>query len=427
MRTTLSDARASNGLPVAVYVLAAGTFLMGTSEFVLAGLLSGISMDFELTTAQAGLTITVFAVGMIVGAPVMTILTLRMSRPLVLALALVTFALGHLVAAVTDQFGVLLGARLVTAIVTGAYWGIASAFASTVAGPRSNARALGVVLGGGMLANVLGVPLGAFLGQSIGWRGVFILLSVLSLGAAVAVFWLLPNRPDRSGHINTSVRAEVRALWSRRLWLTLTACALVTGSVLSIYSYVSPLLTERAGLPSSTVPLALLVFGLGAVVGTIIGGRLGDANPYRTALGASILTLGSILLLLILSNSPVGAVIAFAMLGVVGLSINPVLVALASKFGGAASTLATAMPTAVFNVGTALGTALAGALLNTLGPVGPVIVGAVGAAALLVPLGILRLLDSSVSTSPSARVDGDGAGQQPPESAENLSSTDFTP
>ncbi|WIM92607.1 MFS transporter [Actinoplanes oblitus] len=147
-------------LPVLTYVLAAGTFLMGTTEFVVAGLLSEMADDFGRTVGQTGLTITVFAIGMIVGAPAMALLTLRMPRRLTLTLALGLFAAGHVVAALTDSFPVLLAARFVTAVATGAFWAVGSVVAAQAAGPAASSRALGIVLGGGMLANVLGVPVG---------------------------------------------------------------------------------------------------------------------------------------------------------------------------------------------------------------------------------------------------------------------------
>src|SRR3954451_25476064 len=158
-------------LPFAIYVLTAGTFLMGTTQFVVAGLLPEVAADFGISVAQAGLAITVFAVGMIVGAPSMALLTLRLPRRLTLALALLVFAAGHIIVAVTHSFAIMLAARCLTAFATGAFWAVAAVVAARIAGPAASSRALGIVLSGGMLANVLGVPIGAFGGQLVGWRG----------------------------------------------------------------------------------------------------------------------------------------------------------------------------------------------------------------------------------------------------------------
>ncbi len=382
---------ASARLPLVTYVLAAGTFLMGTSEFVVAGLLSGISSDFDTTIARAGLTVTVFAVGMIVGAPLMAMVTLRLPRRVTLALALGVFAFGHVVVALTESFPVLLVARFLTALATGAFWAVASVVAAATAGGSSSSHALGIVLGGGMLANVLGVPLGAFAGQILGWRGAFWGLAILAAVAAIIVARLVP--PDARHGAAPSIRAELAVLGSGRLWLVLVTCALITGSVLSIYSFISPLLTDRAGLPESLVPVALLVFGAGALIGTVVCGRLGDRHPYRTSLATAVGTVVASAGLWVFSDAPVAVLAFFTLLGLVGLSCNPILVALAVRFGGDAPTLATAMPTSIFNLGTAIGTGISAASLETTGPLGPVIVGTVASVLIFLPLGALALVD----------------------------------
>ena len=168
-------------LPFVIVVLAIGTFLMGTTEFIIAGLLPEIAQDLRISVADAGLLITVFAIGMIVGTPTMTIATLRLPRRLTLAGALVVFAIGHVIVAAGSGFGLLLAARFVTALATGAFWAVAAVVAARAAGPGASSHAIGIVLGGGMLANVVGVPLGAFAGQLIGWRGPFWVLAGLAI------------------------------------------------------------------------------------------------------------------------------------------------------------------------------------------------------------------------------------------------------
>lgn len=377
-------------LPPVIYVLTAGTFLMGTTEFVIAGLLPSVAADFSVSVAGAGLAITVFAIGMIIGAPSMALATLRLPRRVTLSAALVVFAAGHAVGALTDSFGLLLGTRFMTAIATGAFWAVASVAAVDAAGPRARTRALGIVLGGGMLANVLGVPLGAFIGQIIGWRGTFWMLAALATLLALVVARMIPA--SGGARPIPSIRAELASLVSGRLWLVLATCAMVTGGVLSIYSFISPLLTDGVGVAERWVPLALMGFGLAALGGSILGGRLGDTRPFATPLVTAGATLLIALALLLLPAQPVTMLVLFVLLGLVGLSANPVLVGLANRYGGEASALATAMPTAIFNLGTAIGTAIAGATLGTgLGTRGPLLVGAVGAALVLVPLGALVL------------------------------------
>ena len=369
-QSATTGAPASSGrarLPLVIYVLTAGTFLMGTSEFVVAGLLPEMATDFDTTVAQAGLAITVFAVGMIVGAPSMALLTLRLPRRWTLTLALLVFAAGHLVVAVTDNFAVMLAARALTAFATGAFWAVAAVVAARIAGPAASSRALGIVLGGGMLATVLGVPLGAVGGQLVGWRGPFWALAVLAVLLGVAVARLVPADPAHQAR--PSVRAEFRGLRSARLWLTLATCAAVNAGVLSIYSFIAPLLTERTGLPSWMIPVALMLFGAGALIGSIVGGRLGDAHPFATPLTTAAVTVVAAGGLCLLSTLPIPTLVLFTVLGLVGLSANPVLINMAVRYGGDAPTLASAMATSMFNLGTAVGTAITAIALT--GPSAP--------------------------------------------------------
>ena len=378
----------STRLPFVVYVLAAGTFLMGTTEFIVAGLLLEIAGDLDVSVAQAGLMITVFAVGMIVGTPGMAIVTLRLPRRLTLALALGVFAVGHIVVATGSGFQVLLAARFLTALATGAFWAVAAVVASRAGGPAASSRAIGLVLGGGMLANVVGVPLGAFAGQLVGWRGPFWVLAVLAVAAAVVVLRVV--RHDDPEQTRPSIRSEFASLRSGRLWLALISCTMIMGGVLSTHSYIAPLLTDRAGLPGSLVPLALVGFGIGALIGSFLGGRLGDTRPYATALWAAAATAAVLLAICLFSHQELPTVVLIALLGLTGMTVNPVLIALAVRFAGHAPTLASALSTSAFNLGTAAGSWIAGrALESSLRELGPPIVGTAIATLTLIPLAAL--------------------------------------
>ncbi|MGR7023282.1 MFS transporter [Geodermatophilus sp. URMC 62] len=378
-------------LPFVVYVLAAGTFLMLTTEFVVAGLLPEIAGDLHVSVARAGLLITVFAVGMIVGSPSMALLTRRLPRRVTLMLALGIFAAGHVVIALGSSFPLLLAARFVTAWATGAFWSVASVVATRAAGPAAGARALGLVGAGGMLANVVGVPLGAFAGQLTGWRGPFWALAALALAAAVLIARHVPH--DRAHEEIGSLRSELAALRSGRLWLVLAACATTTGGVLSAYSYISPLLTGRAGIATGLVPLVLVGFGVGSLIGTVLGGRLGDVRPHATTIVVPAVTAVVLLGICRLSTHTVPTVVLVVLLGLFGLSVNPVLSSLAVRFGGPAPTLAVAMSVSAYNAGTAVGSGIAGATLSSsLGAVGPAVVGTGIATLTLIPTVVIALL-----------------------------------
>lgn len=406
-------------LPFVVLVLSAGTFLMGTTEFVIAGLLPEIADDLNVSVSRAGLLITAFAAGMIVGAPAMAVATLRLPRRSTLILALVVFALGHLVAALSSSFALVLAARLVTALATGTFWSVGAVVATTAAGPAATSRALSMLLGGATVATVAGVPLGAWLGQLSGWRGPFWVLAALSAAAAAVIGRYIPADERREA---PSVRAEFGALRDVRVWLTLSAMTLLMGGVLATYTYISPLLTERAGIPNGAVPVVLTAYGLGALLGTTVGGRLGDRRPLATLITAAATTTLVLLLLTWLSPSPVAAVVLVTLMGMTGFAATPALGALALRFAGSAPTLASGLSGAAPNIGIAVGSWTAGiALTSPLGQAGPPLVGTAATALTLIPLTALALMHATRSEAPPPQR-GRAADQSvwPSESAANI-------
>jgi predicted MFS family arabinose efflux permease len=374
-------------LPPVVPLLALGAFLMCTTEFVIAGLLPQMAGDFGVRPSRIGLLITAFAIGMIVGAPVMAVATLRLPKRVTLVLALALFAAGHVVAALSGSFALLLAARVLTAVVTGAFWSVASVVATRAAGPDASSRALGVVGSGVALATVLGVPLGSLAGDHLGWRGAFWALAALAVVAAVVIGRFAPGE---EGDEAVSVRSELRALRSTRLWLVLGATILVMGGCMGTFSFISPLLTERSGIPLELVPLVFVCFGVGSMIGTNGVGRFADRRPVAT-LVACALAAGLVLLLLIpLSANPVTAVIMITLLGVVSMAIPPVATGLSVRLAGSAPTLAAAFTVSAFNGGVAAGSSFGGHTLNTsLGETGPATLGVVMVALGLIPLAAL--------------------------------------
>ncbi|WP_336712219.1 MFS transporter [Arthrobacter sp. USHLN218] len=377
-------------LPFVVYVLALGTFLMLTTEFVVAGILPQIAGDLQVPVAEAGLLITVFAAGM-VGAPLMAMLTRRLPRRLTLILALVVFAAGHVVVALGSTTGVLLPARFLTALATGSFWAVAAVVATRAAGEGASSRALGIVNAGGMLATVIGVPLGAFAAQVTSWRGTFWALAILAVGAMALIARHVPR--DGAAHRPVSIGSELTVLRSGRLWLALAACSTTTGGVLAAYSYIAPLLTDQAGMPSGLVPLVLAGFGVGSLAGSLVGGRLGDSHPHATTIlapGATAIILAGICFA---ADAPIPLTALIVLLGLVGLGANPVLVALAVRYAEHAPTLGSALAVAAFNAGTAAASWIGGiALASGLGATGPVAVGTAVATLTLIPTIVLALL-----------------------------------
>jgi DHA1 family inner membrane transport protein len=287
---------------------------------------------------------------------------------------------------------------VLTALATGAFWSVGAVVATEAAGPAASSRALGVVIGGLTLANVVGVPLGSFAGQLAGWRGPFWVLAVLALAAAAAIGRFIPAADTGQA---PSIRREFTALRSADLWLALAASALIMGGVLATYTFISPLLTEHAHIPARLVPLVLIGFGAGALGGTITCGRLGDRRPLATTMTAAAATALVLLALTVASGSAVATVVLVALMGLTGFAVNPVVTALAVRFGGEAPTLAAALSTSGFNVGVAAGSWGAGIALDSpLGPTGPALLGTAIAAATLIPLGVLAVRRTRTPTAP---------------------------
>jgi predicted MFS family arabinose efflux permease len=371
-------------LPFVVPLLALGTFLMITTEYLVAGLLQELAGDLNVSVARVGLLITAFAVGMIVGSPVMAMATLRLPRRATLVLALLIFAAGHIFAAWSSDFGTVLVARVLTALAAGAFWSVAAVVATQAAGPANSSRALGVMMSGVGLATVAGVPLGAFAGQLLGWRGTFSALAVLAILAALVIGRFTPAYRDRA---TPSIRAELRAVANRRMAVLVIATILATGGYMTAFSYLSPLATGRAGLPAWAVPLMFVAFGLGAIIGTNLAGRFADKRPITTFITA---TAGTVVLMAMLVPLSVNAYATFALtflLGLAGMGIPPVSTGLAVRFAHGAPMLAAAISVSAFNGGTAIGTWAGGAVLETMGLIGPLAV-----AIIMAVFGLLTLL-----------------------------------
>ncbi|WP_083898589.1 MFS transporter [Nocardia vinacea] len=388
-------------MPGVVYVIGVGIFLMGTTEFMIAGLLPEAAADLGVDVARAGLLVTAFAIGMIIGPPVMALATLRLPARATLVGALAVFAAGHVVAAVSDSFAVVASARVITALATGTFWAVGAVVATTVAGPGASARALAVMSGGLSLAVVAGVPLGTFAGHLVGWRGPFWMLAVLALVPIGAVWWLVPVTPKTCAQV--SIRAELSKVRPWRMWVVLGAIVLAQAGFLGAYSYISPLLTDRAGIPVPMVPMALAGFGIGALAGTALGGRVGDRRPLATIVAAVLLTSTTLLALAATAGHSAIVVGLIVLLGASGLGANPVLIAQTLRLADRGSTLASSLATAAFNFGTAAGSALAGATLSTsLGVVGPALLGAALTGSALIPVALLTVTAARRSTTEAA-------------------------
>lgn len=344
-------------MPLAVYILGLGIFAQGTSEMMLSGLLTEISADLGISVPQAGLLISAFAVGMFLGAPISAVVTARWSRRTALLAFLAIFIATHVVAALTSDYRVLIATRVAGAFVYAGFWAVASATVIGLVPATARGRAMAVVAGGLTVATILGLPLGTFIGQHLGWRAAFWAVAVICVPVLVAVAVAVPDQ--HAGPV-TQVRKELRALATGPVVLLYATTMVATAALLVTFGYLGALLTETTGVADSSVPVMLGIYGLGSLVGIVIGGRIADSHPFGTlAIGISGLVVTSVVLALTAEYWPAVAVTAF-LLGAFGFGTNPVLNSRVFALAPDAGTLGAAGNAMSFNVGITVGPWLGG-------------------------------------------------------------------
>lgn len=267
---TGTDVRGSGARTgLVLLALAAGGFSIGTTEFATMGLLPYIAHDLAITIPQAGYVITAYALGVVVGAPVLTSLAARVDRRTLLLWLMGMFTIANTISAFAPSTGWLVAARFVAGLPHGAFFGVGAVMGAAVVGPGRRGRAVAMMMAGLTIANVVGVPLSTLLGHVLGWRAAFVAVGVLGLVTFVGLRSWLPSLPS---HAEATVRTELRALRNPQLWIAFGAAGIGFGGMFAVYSYVSPLLTQVTGLTETTVPLVLALFGVGMTLGTVVGG-----------------------------------------------------------------------------------------------------------------------------------------------------------
>ncbi|MFI7704591.1 Cmx/CmrA family chloramphenicol efflux MFS transporter [Nonomuraea sp. NPDC049480] len=346
-------------MPFAVYLLGLAVFAQGTSEFMLSGLVPGIARDLHVSIPAAGLLTSAFAAGMVAGAPLMAVLTLRWPRRNTLLAFLLTFLLVHVIGAVTTSYDVLLATRVVAALANAGFLAVAMATAMGMVPANAKGRATSVLLGGVTMACVAGVPGGALLGEVWGWRSAFWAVAVALVPAVVAVLKSVPSTGGEKP-VRASARAELRALRRPRLLVILGLGALVNGATFCTFTYLAPLLTGVTGLGSGWTPAMLALFGLGSFAGVTVSGRIADVRPVRLlVIGGAALPLGWVALALA-AGSPVAAFVLVFVQGTVSFAVGSTLISQALYAATGAPTLGGASATAALNVGATAGPWLGG-------------------------------------------------------------------
>ena len=384
-------------MPFVLYLLALVVFAMGTSEFMLAGLVPDIATTFGVSVGTAGLLTSAFAAGMVIGAPAMAALTRRLPAKATLLGCVIVFALSHVVGAISPDFTVLFITRVIAAVVNAGFLAVALGAATKLVTPDAKGRAVAVLLAGTTVATVAGVPAGALLGTALGWQSTFWAIALLCVPAAVGIaagFTHQSDEASREEPSSTSLRAELSQLASPRLVLTMLLAALVNAGTFSALTFLAPIVTDTAGLSQWWVSGALMLFGAGSFIGVTVAGRFSDARPRIVIIGGgSVLVLGWFALAIFATNPVALLGLVFAQ-GVLGFAVGSTLITRVLYAAAGAPTMAGSYATAALNVGAAAGPVLAAAALGVMpGSLGPVLVAVVATAtALLVAVSLLRLV-----------------------------------
>jgi DHA1 family chloramphenicol resistance protein-like MFS transporter len=352
-------------MPFPVYLLAVAVFAMGTSEFMLAGLLPDLAADFGVPMGTAGLATSFFAVGMVVGAPLMAALARSWPRRTGLLAFLALFAAAHVLGAVTDDFPVLLATRSVAALANAGFLALAVTAATARAAPDRKGRALAILLGGTTIATVAGVPGGAVLGTLLGWRAAFWAVALLCAPAALGVLRGVPAGTASAAAAPPVLRTELARLRCPRLVLFMVLGALVNAATFGAFTYLAPLVTETAGLDSRWVPFVLVLFGVGSFTGVTAAGRLSDGRPGLVlAAGGPALVLGWCTLGLWAAHPAVLLSFVFVQ-GALSFALGSTLIARVLYEATGAPTMAGSYATAAINVGAVAGPLIAAGTLST--------------------------------------------------------------
>jgi DHA1 family inner membrane transport protein len=375
---------------LAVMALALGGFGIGTTEFVAMGLLPDIAASLRITEPVAGHVISAYAMGVVIGAPLIASLTARMPRKTLLLGLMVLFTVANLASMFAPSYGTLMAARFVAGLPHGAFFGIAALVAAHLMGPRNRAKAAAYVLSGLTVATVLGVPMASWLGQHFGWRSAFGLVVAVGAITLTAIWFWLPDM--RSMHV-TSPLTELGALKRVQVWLALLVGMIGFGGMFAVYTYVSTTLTDVAGLSRGLIPLGLMAFGLGMVVGNLVGGKMADKSVIR-GLYASLTTLGIVLgIFVFAAHNPWTALLGLFFIGATGASIGPALQTRLMDVAHDAQTLAAALNHSALNIANAAGAWIGGMVISAgLGYTAPAAAGAALTVAGLVVLTISVVL-----------------------------------
>jgi DHA1 family inner membrane transport protein len=349
-------------MPLALYALTAGAFGIGVTEFVIMGLLIEVGGDLGVSISAAGLLISGYALGVVVGAPIMTIATSRWPRKTVLLVLMGIFTVGNLACALAPDYWSLMAARVLTAFAHGTFFGVGSVVATSLVPENKKASAISIMFAGLTVATILGVPFGTWLGQGYGWRATFAAVTLVGLVAMGAVALLVP--PIKAAEEHTKLADDLAVLGRPQVLLALLTTILGWIGIFALFTYVAPILTRISGFSDAAVSPILLVFGAGAIVGNLLGGRFADRWPAHSIFGSLLILAAVLALMTFAAHSQIAIVAGVGLLGAAAFATAaPLQMAVLRQAQGAGQSLASSFNIAAFNLGNAIGAWLGGVVI----------------------------------------------------------------
>jgi len=384
-------------MPLALLALAIGAFGIGTTEFVIMGVLPEVAGDFGVSIPTAGWLVSGYALGVVLGAPLLTILGTKVSRKKMLMFLMGLFVVGNALSAFAPSFGVMLIGRVIASLAHGAFFGIGSVVAADLVAPEKKASAISLMFMGLTVANVVGVPLGTYIGQAAGWRVTFVLVASLGIVGLLGLAKLVPEAGRPKSH---DVRAEFAAFRNVQVWLALAMTVLGYGGVFAAITYITPMMTEVAGYSAGAVTWLLVLFGVGMFLGNLLGGRFADRALMPMLFTALAALSATLLLFTATAHDKALAAITLTLIGALGFATVPPLQKWVLDQASAAPTLASAVNIGAFNLGNALAAWLGGVVISAgLGYTSPNWIGALLSGSALLLAFLAAALDRRTRTT----------------------------
>ena len=348
-------------MPFAIFMLTFSAFGIGTSEYIIMGLLSEIAADLEITIPQAGSLVTMYAMGVVVGGPLLAILTMKLSRKIALLSLMCMFIIGNILCALSTSYHFLMVARVLAALCHGTFFGIASVVASGMVDENKKSQAIALVFMGVSLANILGVPVGTHIGEQFGWRATFWLVSAIGVVAVLSLLIFIPSKlPMPSGDI----KGEFKILRHRRVFIPLILSVLTSASLFTIFTYIDPILQKVTMVDKATVVKILFWIGAGLSIGTLTGGKLGDKSLIKSLISIMFIIVIIQIIMLYVNTKVIPMIATLFAWSITGFAVCPMLQALVVEQAKGAPNLASTFNQSSFNLGNAIGAKYGGLLIH---------------------------------------------------------------